>query len=77
VPWWPEGRNEPTLHRLLVHMIAETHRHAGHADIVRETIDGAAGLRADNDNLAEGDAQWWTDYVAKVDAAARVASDVG
>ena len=58
VPWWPEDRNEVTLHRLLLHMIAETHRHAGHADIVRETIDGAAGLRADNDNLAEGDARW-------------------
>jgi uncharacterized damage-inducible protein DinB len=71
VPWWPEGRNEPTLHRLLVHMIAETNRHAGHADVVRETIDGAAGLRADNDNLAEGDAQWWVDYVAEVEAAAR------
>ena len=34
VPWWPEGRNDPTLHRVLVHMIAETHRHAGHVDIV-------------------------------------------
>ena len=33
---------------LLIHMIAETHRHAGHADVVRELIDGAAGLRADN-----------------------------
>jgi uncharacterized damage-inducible protein DinB len=75
VPWWPEGRNEPTLHRLLVHMIAETHRHAGHADIVRETIDGAAGLRADNDNLAEGNAQWWTDYVAQVEAAAQAVRD--
>ena len=32
-----------TLHKILVHMIAETDRHAGHADIVREMIDGAAG----------------------------------
>ena len=32
-----------TLHRIMAHMIAETHRHAGHADIVRELIDGAAG----------------------------------
>jgi hypothetical protein len=56
-------------------MIAETNRHAGHADIVRETIDGAAGLRADNDNLAEGDAQWWAGYVARVEAAARAAQD--
>ena len=43
VPWWPPERREVTLHRLLVHMIAETHRHAGHAVIVRELVDGAAG----------------------------------
>ena len=45
VPWWPDDRNEVTLHRILVHMIAETDRHAGHADIVRELIDGAVGDR--------------------------------
>jgi uncharacterized damage-inducible protein DinB len=73
VPWWPEGRNKPSLHRLLVHMIAETNRHAGHADIVRETIDGAAGLRADEDKYSVGDEQWWTTYVAQVEAAARAA----
>jgi uncharacterized damage-inducible protein DinB len=73
VPWWAEGHNEVTLHRLLVHMIAETHRHAGHADVVRESIDGAAGLRADNANLVEGDAAWWSDYRNRVEAAARAA----
>src|SRR5262245_11244273 len=36
VPWWPSERRHPTLYRVLVHVIAETHRHAGHADIVRE-----------------------------------------
>jgi uncharacterized damage-inducible protein DinB len=51
VPWWPEGRDEVTLHRVLIHVTTETHRHAGHADIIRELIDGAAGLRRDNDNL--------------------------
>ena len=75
VPWWPEGRNEVTLHRLLIHMIAETHRHAGHADVVRETIDGAAGLRADNSNLPEGDVAWWADYRNRLEAAARAAGD--
>src|SRR5438309_1095171 len=40
VPWWPEGRRVMTLHKTLVHMIAETLRHAGQADIVRELIDG-------------------------------------
>jgi uncharacterized damage-inducible protein DinB len=75
VPWWPEGKNEVTLHRLLIHMIAETHRHAGHADVVRETIDGAAGLRADNSNLPEGDVAWWADYHNRVEDAARAAGD--
>jgi hypothetical protein len=62
VPWWPEDRREVTLHRILVHVIAETERHAGHADIVRELIDGAAGLRPDNDNLPPGDQAWWESY---------------
>ncbi len=75
VPWWPEGKNEVTLHRLLLHMIAETHRHAGHADVVRETIDGAAGLRADNSNLPEGDVAWWADYRNRVESAARAAGE--
>jgi uncharacterized damage-inducible protein DinB len=74
VPWWPEGRNLVTMHTLLIHMIAETHRHAGHADLVRETIDGAAGLRMDNDNLAEGDEAWWAAYRDRVEAAARAAT---
>ena len=73
VPWWPEDRNEVTLHRVLIHMIAETHRHAGHADIVRENIDGSAGLRADNDNLAEGDDAWWVEYRIRLETAARIA----
>jgi len=52
VPHWPSDRSEVTLHRILVHVIAETHRHAGHADIVRELIDGAAGLREDRQHGA-------------------------
>lgn len=73
VPWWPAERNEVTLHRILVHMIAETERHAGHADIVRELIDGAAGLREGNDNLAPGDAEWWESYRGRLERVAREA----
>ena len=62
VPWWPTERREVTLHQILVHMIAETHRHAGHADIVRELIDGAAGFRDGNYNMAPGDQAWWENY---------------
>jgi Protein of unknown function (DUF664) len=73
VPWWPENRREVTLHRVLVHVIAETERHAGHADIVRELIDGAAGLRPDHDNLPPGDQAWWEGYRVRLERAAREA----
>jgi uncharacterized damage-inducible protein DinB len=73
VRWWPEGRNEVTLCRILAHMIAETDRHAGHADIVREFIDGVVGLRADNDNMAPGDLAWWENYRNRLEQAARQA----
>jgi uncharacterized damage-inducible protein DinB len=62
VPWWPEDRNQVTLRRILVHMIAETNRHAGHADIVREIIDGAAGALPDRDNMPPRDVAWWASY---------------
>lgn len=71
VPWWPPGRSEVTLHRVLVHMTTETHRHAGHADIVRELIDGAAGLRAESPNLPNQDQAWWEQYRVKLEEIAR------
>jgi hypothetical protein len=77
VPWWADDRNDVTLHQILVHMIAETHRHAGHADIVRELIDGAAGLRKDNDNLPSADRRWWESYSAKLESTAREAGGIG
>jgi uncharacterized damage-inducible protein DinB len=73
VPWWPEERSEVTLHRILVHMIAETNRHAGHADIVRELIDGAAGLRDGNDNMPAGDQAWWDSYRSRLEQVAQEA----
>jgi uncharacterized damage-inducible protein DinB len=73
VPWWPPERQEVTLHRVLVHVIAETQRHAGHADIVRELVDGATGLRVDNSNLPDGDAAWWAAYRDNLEQVARKA----
>ena len=61
VPWWGD-EGDVTLHLILIHMIAETNRHGGHADIVRELLDGAAGLRAGVDNLPPGDREWWDSY---------------
>lgn len=76
VPWWPPEHSEVTLHRVLVHMISETERHAGHADLVRELIDGAAGLRKGSDNLASDDPAWWAEYRDRVERAARQAGGV-
>lgn len=75
VPWWPVERNEVTLHRVLVHMVSETDRHAGHADIVREMIDGAAGLRAGGGNLPSTDPAWWEHYREQLEAAAKQAAE--
>ncbi len=74
VPWWPSERREVTLHRILVHVIAETDRHAGHADIVRELIDGTVGLRKDNDNMASGDRAFWEAHRARLE---QLASQAG
>lgn len=38
-PWWPQG-SRWSLRRALLHLLAETSQHAGHADIIREAIDG-------------------------------------
>ncbi|MBW5420785.1 DUF664 domain-containing protein [Streptomyces sp. BG9H] len=70
-------RHEMTLHRILVHMIAETTRHAGHADVVRELIDGTTGLRKEDDNMAKGSAAWWEEHRARVEHAAREAGRMG
>jgi hypothetical protein len=75
VPWWgPEGGAEVTLHRVLVHVIGETHRHAGHADIVRELVDGSVGYQAVGDNLPERDEGWWRGHRERLEWTAREAA---
>lgn len=71
VPWWPPARRQVTLHQILVHVIAETARHAGHADILRETIDGTIG---DGRNEPEWGADQWAAYRSRVAAAAEEAA---
>jgi hypothetical protein len=66
VPWWGE-RAHVSLRLVLVHMIAETNRHCGHADIVRELIDGAVGASGRFSNLPDRDAAWWQAYRDKLE----------
>ena len=77
VPWWPEDRRDTNLHYILVHVLDEIARHAGHADIVRELIDGKAGVRAESLNLPEESPEWWASYRERVEQAARQAGAVG
>jgi uncharacterized damage-inducible protein DinB len=42
-PWFPKDIEAWSVRWVLLHLIEETARHAGHADIVRESIDGATG----------------------------------
>lgn len=42
-PWYEPGASW-TVRRVLIHIIAETTQHAGHADMLREAIDGAKSM---------------------------------
>ncbi|WP_084703960.1 DinB family protein [Phaeacidiphilus oryzae] len=75
VPWWGE-RGDVTLQLILLHVIAETNRHAGHADILRELLDGAAGLTPRRSNLPDADETWWPTYQAHLEKTAREAGGV-
>jgi hypothetical protein len=73
VPWWPDEHNAVTLHSILVRMVGETNRHAGHADILRELIDGVVGWLEIGDNLPPADEDWWESYRNRLEQAAREA----
>jgi hypothetical protein len=71
VPWWP--RPDVTLFNILVHVLTETNRHAGHADILREQLDGAVGIDAESVARRERDAAFWESRRAKIERAAKAA----
>ena len=73
VPWWPAERREVTLNHILVRVISDTQRHAGHADIVRELIDGSVGYLQGKDNMPPGDQAWWEGHRDRLERAAREA----
>ncbi len=73
VSWWPVERRRVSLHQILVHMLVETARHAGQADIVREMIDRRAGMGPEDRNLTDRTDAEWAAHVAAVEAAAREA----
>ncbi|GAB3166536.1 DinB family protein [Amycolatopsis stemonae] len=44
VPWYPQDVEAWSVRWVLLHLIEETARHAGHADIIREHIDGGTAI---------------------------------
>ena len=41
IPWFPKGIKDWSVRWAILHVINELSRHSGHADIIRESIDGA------------------------------------
>ena len=74
VPWWPEPYNNTNLFAIMVHVLGESIRHAGHADILREGIDGRTGMRAEHEPQIDKEAR--AAYCAKIEQAARSAAPV-
>jgi len=77
VPWWRPGRQEVTLARIMTHVLVDTARHTGHADILRETLDGQAGMRPGDPNVPTRTPAEWAAHRAVIEAAARVAGGAG
>jgi hypothetical protein len=57
----------------MVRVISDAQRHAGHADIVRELIDGFAGYVPGQDNMPPGDPSWWEGHRDRLERVARAA----
>jgi uncharacterized damage-inducible protein DinB len=73
VPWWPQP--DVTLFTVMIHVLQETTRHAGHADILREQLDGRTGLRAEYEQEIDTAAR--ATHRAKLERAAQVAAGAG
>jgi hypothetical protein len=71
VPWWP--RPNVKLFNIMVHILNETNRHPGHADILREQLDGAVGTDAETAAMLDHDAAYWESRRATIEQAAKAA----
>ncbi|MDP9819973.1 DinB family protein [Spirilliplanes yamanashiensis] len=70
VPWWPQP--DVRLFGIMIHVLQETTRHAGQADILREQLDGRTGLRAEYEEEIDTAAR--AIHRAKIERAAQAAA---
>jgi hypothetical protein len=73
VPWWP--RPDVKLFNVIVHILMETGRHAGHADILREQLDGRVGTGLEGTILHGRDGAYWEGQKARIERAASAWQD--
>ena len=71
VPWWP--RPNVKLFSMMVHVLQDTTRHAGHADILREQLDGRTGVTAEYEEQIDAPAR--DAHRAKIERAAQAAAE--
>ena len=71
VPWWNE---EVPLFNVMAARLVDAVRHAGHADILRESLDGAVGIGLGDQPLHGRDEAYWEARCALIDNAARTAA---
>jgi hypothetical protein len=71
VPWWDE---EVPLFNVMVHRLSDATRHAGHADILREGLDGAVGVDADSLPLHGRVSSFWEARRALIERVAESAA---
>ncbi|MCX2184913.1 DinB family protein [Streptomyces sp. SKN60] len=74
VPWWSEPSPNTNLFAVLLHVLTETIRHTGHADILRESVDGRTGLRPEHERPIDEEAR--AAYFTKLEQAARSAAHI-
>ena len=72
VPWWPDPHPNTNLFAVMVHVLGESNRHAGHADILREGLDGRTGMRPEHEKQIDEQAR--AAHCAKIEQAARSAA---
>ncbi|MGW7264556.1 DinB family protein [Streptomyces sp. NPDC054842] len=74
VPWWPQPHAGTNLFAVMVHVLGESIRHAGHADILRESLDGRTGLRPEHEQPIDEEAR--AAHCANIEQAARSAAPI-
>jgi hypothetical protein len=72
VPWWSPPYADTNLFLVMLHVLGESIRHTGHADILRENLDGRTGLRPEHEKPIDEEAR--AAHRAKLEQAAKSAA---